>query len=206
MTIDELKNNIRGSGIVHNTQPSTVSITQSCETGVVYKIDEIEKITEIAKKNNMKVHMDGARFSNAVVSLKKTPAEITWKSGIDVLTFGGTKNGCLDAEAIIFFKSEDIKNFKEDLILELLNKFINLISWHCIEQIKNGAELDFEDCMRMEYRMVSKVMSDHDFYEGVRALIIDKDNKPLWKPRNIDEISDETNSFIILPELYEIEA
>ena len=59
-------------------------------------------------------------------------------------------------------------------------------------QIKNGAELDFEDCMRMEYRMVSKVMSDHDFYEGVRALIIDKDNKPLWKPGNIDEISDET--------------
>ena len=59
-------------------------------------------------------------------------------------------------------------------------------------QIRNGAELDFEDCMRMEYRMVSKVMSDHDFYEGVRALIIDKDNKPLWKPGNIDEISDES--------------
>ena len=109
---EDLRKNIRGEGVVHNTQPSTVSITQSCETGVVYKIDEIEKITEIAKKNNMKVHMDGARFSNAVVSLKKTPAEITWKSGIDVLTFGGTKNGCLDAEAIIFFKSEDIKNFK----------------------------------------------------------------------------------------------
>ena len=105
---EDLRKNIRGEGVVHNTQPSTVSITQSCETGVVYKIDEIEKITEIAKKNNMKVHMDGARFSNAVVSLKKTPAEITWKSGIDVLTFGGTKNGCLDAEAIIFFNSEDI--------------------------------------------------------------------------------------------------
>ena len=60
----------------------------------------------------MKVHMDGARFSNAVASLKKTPAEMTWKLGIDVLTFGGTKNGCLDAEAIIFFNPEDVGNFK----------------------------------------------------------------------------------------------
>ena len=109
---EDLRKNIRGKGVVHNTQPSTVSITQSCETGEVYKIDEIKKITEIAKQNHMKVHMDGARFSNAVVSLKNTPAEITWKSGVDVLTFGGTKNGCLDAEAIIFFNLEDVRNFK----------------------------------------------------------------------------------------------
>tara|TARA_B100001769_G_C21835043_1_gene453338 strand:- start:170 stop:697 length:528 start_codon:yes stop_codon:yes gene_type:complete len=59
----------------------------------------------------MKVHMDGARFANSVATLKKTPAEITWKSGIDVLTFGGTKNGCLDAEAIVFFKPEHVGNF-----------------------------------------------------------------------------------------------
>ena len=109
---DELKKSIRGSGIVHNTQPSSVSITQSCETGVTYKLYEILKVTEIAKENGMKVHMDGARFSNAIASLKKTPAEVTWKSGIDVLTFGGTKNGCLDAEAIIFFNPDDIDNFQ----------------------------------------------------------------------------------------------
>ena len=97
--------------MVHNTQPSTVSITQSCETGVVYQINEITEICKIAHKNGMKVHMDGARFSNAVVSLNKSPAEMTWKCGIDILTFGGTKNGCLDAEAIIFFNSEDVGNF-----------------------------------------------------------------------------------------------
>ena len=112
LNTDELKKNIRGTGIVHNTQPSSVSITQSCETGVVYKLDEIEKISEIAKENNMKIHMDGARFSNAVASLNKTPAQVSWKLGVDVLTFGGTKNGCLDAEAIIFFNPKDLDNFQ----------------------------------------------------------------------------------------------
>ena len=109
---DELQKNIRGSGIAHNTQPSSVSITQSCETGVIYKPDEILKITQVAKENDMKIHMDGARFSNAIVSLNKSPAEVTWKLGIDVLTFGGTKNGCLDAEAIIFFNPDQINNFQ----------------------------------------------------------------------------------------------
>ena len=65
-------------------------------------------------------------------------------------------------------------------------------------QIKNGSELDFEDCMRMEYRMVSKVMDDHDFYEGVRALIIEKDNNPIWKPETVEKISDkEIDEFFI---------
>ena len=109
---DELQKNIRGSGIAHNTQPSSVSITQSCETGVIYKPDEILKITQVAKENDMKIHMDGARFSNAIVSLNKSPAEVTWKLGIDVLTFGGTKNGCLDAEAIIFFNPDQVNNFQ----------------------------------------------------------------------------------------------
>ena len=58
-------------------------------------------------------------------------------------------------------------------------------------QIRNGSDLNFEDCMKMEFRMVSKVMDDHDFYEGVRALIIDKDNTPLWKPETVEKISDE---------------
>ena len=109
---DELKKNIRGSGVVHNTQPASVSITQSCETGVTYKLDEILKINQVAKENGMKMHMDGARFSNAIASLNKSPAEATWKLGIDVLTFGGTKNGCMDAEAIIFFNPSDVNNFQ----------------------------------------------------------------------------------------------
>ena len=70
------------------------------------KLDEIKKIAEITHKHNLNLHMDGARFANALVSLDVTPAEMTWKSGVDVLSFGATKNGCLAAEAIIFFKKD----------------------------------------------------------------------------------------------------
>ena len=93
------------------TQPSVVSITQSCETGTVYQLQEIRDIAKIAHKCAMSVHMDGARFANALVSLDVSPAEMTWKSGVDVLTLGGTKNGCLAAEAIIFFKPEMVGDF-----------------------------------------------------------------------------------------------
>jgi len=98
----ELDEIVRGSGNVHVTQPSVVSITQSCETGTVYPLEEIQEISTIAHKHKMSVHMDGARFANGLVSLGVSPAEMTWKSGVDVLTLGGTKNGCLAAEAIIF--------------------------------------------------------------------------------------------------------
>ena len=102
---------IRGAGNVHVTQPSVVSITMSCETGTVYQLDEIQAISKVAHEHKMSVHMDGARFANALVSLDVSPAEMTWKSGVDVLTLGGTKNGCLAAEAIVFFKPEMVGNF-----------------------------------------------------------------------------------------------
>ena len=110
ITAEELDQAISGKGIVHHTQPSSVSITQVCETGEVYQLDEIKKISEVTHKHNLNIHMDGARFANALVSLNATPAEMTWKSGIDVLSFGATKNGCIAAEAIIFFKKDLVGN------------------------------------------------------------------------------------------------
>ena len=110
ITSEELDKSIVGKDIVHHTQPSSVSITQLCETGEAYKLDEIKKISEIAHKHKLNMHMDGARFANALISLNCSPAEMTWKSGIDVLSFGATKNGCLAAEAIIFFKPELVGN------------------------------------------------------------------------------------------------
>ncbi|MDA7770302.1 low specificity L-threonine aldolase [Candidatus Pelagibacter sp.] len=107
---EELNKSISGKGVVHHTQPSSVSITQLCETGEAYELDEIKKISEIAHNHKLNMHMDGARFANALVSLDCSPAEMTWKSGIDVLSFGATKNGCLAAEAIIFFKPELVGN------------------------------------------------------------------------------------------------
>ena len=110
ITAEELNKSINGKGVVHHTQPSSVSITQLCETGEAYELDEVKKISEIAHNHKLNMHMDGARFANALVSLDCSPAEMTWKSGIDVLSFGATKNGCLAAEAIIFFKPELVGN------------------------------------------------------------------------------------------------
>ena len=110
ITTDELESNIGGFGIVHHTQPSIVSITQATETGEVYNLDQIKSISEVAHKHKLKMHMDGARFANALVSLDVSPAEMTWKSGIDILSFGATKNGCIAAEAIVIFNKELVGN------------------------------------------------------------------------------------------------
>ncbi|WP_308812067.1 threonine aldolase family protein [Streptomyces sp. MA5143a] len=93
----------RKAGDVHSVQPSVVSISQVTERGSVYTLDEIRRLATIAKDAGLRVHMDGARFANALDHLAVTPAEMTWKSGIDVPSFGATKNGAMTAEAIVSF-------------------------------------------------------------------------------------------------------
>ena len=90
-------------GALHQVQPQAVSITQATECGQVYTPAEVAALKEAVRPRGLALHMDGARFANAVVHLGCTPAEITWKSGVDVLSFGGTKNGALAAEAVVFF-------------------------------------------------------------------------------------------------------
>lgn len=92
-----------GAGVVHSVQPAAVSLTQATEAGTVYQIEEVKAIAQVAHDHHLKVHMDGARFANALVSLGCTPADITWRSGVDVLSFGATKNGAMAAEAVVFF-------------------------------------------------------------------------------------------------------
>ena len=101
---DELRAAIAGSGgSVHNAQKGAVSITQATEKGHIYSLDELKTITGIAHEHGLPVHLDGARFANACVALGCSPAEMTWKAGVDVAVFGGTKNGLLGVEAVVFF-------------------------------------------------------------------------------------------------------
>jgi threonine aldolase len=95
-----------GKGDVHAVQPSAVSITQSTEEGQVYSIESIAEIGRVCREAGAHLHMDGARFANALVHLECTPAQITWKAGVDALSFGATKNGALGAEALIVFNEE----------------------------------------------------------------------------------------------------
>ena len=91
------------AGNGHSAQAGTVSITQVTERGTVHSLDELRALTAVAKAHDLPVHLDGARFANACVTLGCTAAEMSWKSGVDVVSFGGTKNGCMGVEAVIFF-------------------------------------------------------------------------------------------------------
>ncbi len=87
---------------VHAGQPMAVSITQATEIGTLYQPEEISAIAEIARAHHLPLHMDGARFANALVALQQTPAEMSWKRGVDIVSFGASKNGCWCAEALVF--------------------------------------------------------------------------------------------------------
>ena len=100
-----LKNNV-------NKNIVGVSVSQLSENGTNYSIESLKNIGEICKKNKLFFHMDGARFSNSLCSLKVKPDEMTWKLGLDCLTIGATKNGAYAAEAIIFFNKNKLKNYK----------------------------------------------------------------------------------------------
>jgi threonine aldolase len=92
-----------GEGGVHGVQRGMLSLTNVTEAGSVYSAGEISALTKLAKAHGLPCHLDGARFANALVTTNATPAEMTWQAGIDVLSLGGTKNGCLGVEAVVLF-------------------------------------------------------------------------------------------------------
>ena len=96
---------------LHSPKPHVISVAQSTELGTVYTPDELGAIAELARARSLHVHMDGARFANAVAALGCAPKEITWQLGLDVLCFGGTKNGTGGGELVVFFKRELAREF-----------------------------------------------------------------------------------------------
>jgi threonine aldolase len=97
---------------IHHVKPGAVTLTQATEWGTVYSLKEIEAISATAKQHGLPLHMDGARFANALVHLGCTPAEATWKCGVDVLSLGATKNGALGADAVVFFDPAIARDFE----------------------------------------------------------------------------------------------
>ncbi|WP_221939123.1 low specificity L-threonine aldolase [Mycobacterium sp. KBS0706] len=98
-------------GDVHRSQPALLSLSQATESGTVYSPAEIGALAEAAGNHGLTVHMDGSRFANALAGQNCSPAELTWKAGVDVLSFGGTKNGCVMAEAVVFFDPDKAADF-----------------------------------------------------------------------------------------------
>ncbi len=103
LTPDAIEAMVTKRSDIHYPKPKVVSLTQATELGTVYSVEEVRAIAAIAKRRHLKLHMDGARFANAVASLGCHPSDITWRAGVDVLCFGGTKNGLPVGEAVVFF-------------------------------------------------------------------------------------------------------
>lgn len=112
VTVELLGEHIRGFDFEHHSQPKVISITQSTEMGTVYSVAEIRKIADFAHSKDMLLHMDGARIANAAISLKLSFKEFTTDAGVDVLSFGGTKNGMMFGEAICFLRPGLSTDFK----------------------------------------------------------------------------------------------
>lgn len=96
---------------VHHVKVNAISLTQSTELGTVYTLDELAAFGDLARRHKLHFHMDGARFANAIASLATTPAEMSWRRGVDVLSFGGVKNGLAIGEAIVFFNKALAEDF-----------------------------------------------------------------------------------------------
>jgi threonine aldolase len=98
-----------GKGQAHKNQPEAINLVQATDMGAVYSVSEVAALSRVARAHGLTVHMDGARFANAVATLGCTPAELTWKAGVDILSFGVTKNGGLLTDAIVVFNPDIAK-------------------------------------------------------------------------------------------------
>ena len=111
LTPDDIEDLATKRDDIHYPKPKAISLTQATEVGTVYSVEEVRAIATMAKRHNLKIHMDGARFANAVATLGVSPADITWRAGVDVLVFGGTKNGLPVGEAVVFFDKALAEDF-----------------------------------------------------------------------------------------------
>ncbi len=143
---EELRRRVQasGQGFVHAAQAAAFSVTQTSEAGAVYSAGEIAELSAIAKESGLGVHMDGARFANAVAALNAgnesvSAADLTWRAGVDLLSFGATKNGALGAEAIILFRTElaDEMAFRHKRAGQLVSK-MRYISAQLAAYIEDG--------------------------------------------------------------------
>jgi threonine aldolase len=124
---------------IHHVKPGAVTLTQATECGTVYRLPEIAAIGQAAKQHQLPLHMDGARFANALAHLGCTPAEATWKCGVDVLSLGATKNGALGADAVVFFDPAMARDFerRRKRAGHLMSK-LRFVSAQLVAYFKNG--------------------------------------------------------------------
>ena len=153
---------------IHYPKPRAVSLTQVTELGTAYSVAEVQAIGETARRLDLRLHMDGARFANALVSLNCAPKEITWQAGVDVLCFGGTKNGMAVGDAVVFFNLEMAREFdyRCKQAGQLASK-MRYLSAPWVGVLKNGA---WKTHARHANRMARVLVSKLKTFAGVQVL------------------------------------
>lgn len=203
LTVESIKNQLLALGDQHRVQPKVISITQTSELGTLYTIDEVKKITEFAHANDLYVQMDGARLSNAAAALNTSLAALTRETNIDLLSFGGTKDGMMLGEAVIFFNKDLSKDFKyiRKQGMQLASKmrfiaaqFIALLSndlWlKNAQQANNMAKLLAEEVKKVPHIQISREVQANAVFAYVDpkwiALLQEKYSFYVW-----DEVTSE---------------
>ena len=188
------------SDFVHWPQRGALSITNVTERGGVYSVSEVAELCAIAKGFDLPVHMDGARFSNALVSTNASAADMTWRAGVDALSFGGTKNGLLGVEAVVFFDPKHAWEFElrrkrsghlfskhrylsaqmeayltDDLWLDMARHANNAANRLRAGLLKAGAELQFGQDANMVYAAFSRAQHKRAMDAGAQYYLNDND-------------------------------
>lgn len=173
ITAQQLSKTLSGIGShgEHENLPSTVSITQATEAGTIYSLQEIRQISAICKQNQLALHMDGARFANALTALNCSAAEMTWKSGVDLLSFGATKNGAMMAEALLVFNPKRIEQIKRvrKRSAHLVSK-MRYISAQLLRYLKDNLWLDLaQHANQMAHLFHQETHNEINFIHPVQA-------------------------------------
>ena len=155
-------------GQIHRGQPSVVSLTQATDLGAVYTLDEIRAVAEAARARGLKLHMDGARFANALARLGCSPAELTWRCGIDIMSFGATKNGGALCDAIVVFTPDiaDVVAVQLRRAGQVWSK-MRFASAQLIAYVENGLWLDMAGASN---RMAARIAAGLSEIPSVRLL------------------------------------
>ena len=148
---------------VHSYKPSALSLTQATEAGTIYSVDQVKALCDSAHAMGMKTHMDGARFGNAIASLGCHPAEVTVEAGIDMLSFGASKNGCMAAEALVFFNQAELYETAERLRKRsghLLSK-MRYVSAQLLAYIENDRWLEMAGHANRQAAKFAEAVENH---------------------------------------------
>ena len=150
---------------VHQVQPATLSITNSTEYGLVYRAAEVAALGDLAKARALNFHMDGARLANALATTGESPADVTWRAGVDALSFGFVKNGGLNAEALILFKTElaDEIGVRRKRAGHLLSKG-RMLAAQILAMLEDGLWLDNARAANAAAQMLAKAAPDRLLY------------------------------------------